>query len=53
MPTVMNIGEAAGFAAAMALPSGDIRAVDIPALRDRLIVHGAALEPMAHKRARL
>jgi hypothetical protein len=53
MPTVMNIGEAAGFAAAMALPSGDIRAVDIPALRDRLIAHGAALEPMAHKRARL
>ena len=36
MPVVMNIGEAAGFAGAMSLPSGDVRNVDTGDLRRRL-----------------
>ncbi len=45
MPVVMNIGEAAGHAAALALPSGDIRGIDIAALRERIVGAGGVLEP--------
>lgn len=48
MPPVMNIGEAAGFAAAMAAASRDVRAIDVAKLRRTLIDHGAALEPIRH-----
>ena len=36
MPVVMNIGEAAGIAAAMSLPGGNVRGVDVEDLRRRL-----------------
>ncbi len=36
MPVVMNIGEAAGTAAAMSLPSGNVRGIAIEELRRRL-----------------
>ena len=45
MATVMNIGEAAGLAAAHALPAGDVRAIDISQLRQALRDAGAVLEP--------
>lgn len=45
MPPVMNIGEAAGHAAAMVLPEGDTRSVDIEALRDRIRESGGVIEP--------
>ena len=35
-PVVMNIGEAAGIAAAMSLPDGNVRGVDVEDLRRRL-----------------
>jgi hypothetical protein len=44
MPIAMAIGEAAGVAAAMALPGGaDVRAVDAAALRARLVERGASI----------
>jgi hypothetical protein len=44
MPVCLAMGEAAGAAAAMAVASGgDVRAVDVPALRQHLIAHGAYL----------
>lgn len=45
MPQVMNLGEAAGCAAAMALPDGDIRSIDIRGLQDRIRAGGGILEP--------
>ncbi len=45
MPVVMNLGEAAGYAAAMALPEGDVRAIDVPALQQRVRDGGGVLEP--------
>ena len=45
MPTVMNIGEAAGYAAALTLPAGDVRAVDVPALQGKIRDAGGVLEP--------
>ena len=43
MPIVMAIGEAAGCAAQMALPQGDVRAIDVQALRGRLVERGASI----------
>jgi hypothetical protein len=45
MPPVMNIGEAAGFAAALSLPKGDVRKIDVKALQQRIIDNGGLLEP--------
>ena len=45
MPTVMNVGEAAGYAAALALPAGDVRAVDVRALQGKIRDAGGVLEP--------
>jgi len=45
MPIVMNIGEAAGIAAAMSLPQGDVREVDIQSLQQRIRAAGGVLEP--------
>jgi hypothetical protein len=45
MPPVMNIGEAAGYAAALALPRGDVRKVRIAALQDRIRAGRGLLEP--------
>jgi hypothetical protein len=44
MPVVMNIGEAAGTAAAMSLPAGDVRAIDVQDLRRRIRQSGGVLE---------
>lgn len=49
MPPVMNFGEAAGLAAAMSLPAGDVRAINVQELRNRLRRNGAAIEPLAMK----
>lgn len=46
MPTVMNIGEAAGTAAALALPSGDVRGVNVAELQRHIRANGGALEPL-------
>ena len=46
MPPVMNIGEAAGYASAMSLPGGDVRKIDVKALRDRIRAGGGVLEPV-------
>lgn len=43
MPIVMAIGEAAGAAAARAREAGDVRAIDVPALRQRLVERGASI----------
>lgn len=43
MPIVMAIGEAAGAAAATTREVGDVRAVDVPALRARLVERGASI----------
>ena len=43
MPIVMAVGEAAGCAAQMALPAGDVRAIDVQALRGRLVERGASI----------
>jgi hypothetical protein len=43
MPVVMNIGEAAGIAAAMALPSGAVRRIDVQDLRRRIVACGGTL----------
>ncbi len=45
MPTVMCIGQAAGHAAAMALPEGDVRAIDVGALQQAIRDAGGVLEP--------
>jgi hypothetical protein len=45
MPPVMNIGEAAGYAAAMSLPSGNVRGIDVQALRERIRQAGGVIEP--------
>ena len=45
MPTVMCIGQAAGTAAAMSLPSGEVRRIDVQALRRRIRDAGGILEP--------
>jgi hypothetical protein len=45
MPTVMCIGQAAGAAAAMALPAGDVRGVDVAALQQAIRQAGGVLEP--------
>ena len=42
-PIVMNIGQAAGVAAAMAAGGGDVRAIDVPALQAELKVQGAII----------
>lgn len=43
MPIVMAIGEAAGCAAQMALEDADVRAVDVQALREKLVERGASI----------
>ncbi len=48
MPVVMNIGEAAGIAAALSLPAGDVRRIDIADLRRRIVALGGVLDPRAH-----
>jgi len=45
MPTVMCVGQAAGIAAAMSLPGGDVRAIDVQDLRRRVRQAGGVLEP--------
>ena len=45
MPPVMCIGQAAGTAAAMSLPDGDVRSIDIEQLRQRIRDAGGVLEP--------
>jgi len=45
MPPVMCIGQAAGIAAAMALPAGHIREIDVQELRQRIRDAGGVLEP--------
>jgi hypothetical protein len=45
MPTVMCIGQAAGIAAAMALPSGCVRGIDVQELGAKIRQAGGALEP--------
>ena len=45
IPTVMNIGEAAGYAAAMSLAGGDVRSIDVRKLQDRIRLFGGILEP--------
>ena len=47
MPTIYNVGEAAGFAAAMSLPSGETRAVKIAALQKKIRASAGILEPRA------
>lgn len=44
MPVVMNIGEAAGHAAALALPGGEVRAVPIGELQRRIRDAGGVIE---------
>ncbi len=44
MPPVMNIGEAAGHAAAMSLPSGQVRDIDVETLRRKIRNTGGILE---------
>jgi hypothetical protein len=46
MATVMNIGEAAGLAAALSLPKGVVRTVCINALQERIVAHGGLLAPV-------
>jgi len=43
MPVVMCIGQAAGFASAMSLPSGDVRSIDVAELRKRIVDAGGVL----------
>lgn len=43
-PTVMCLGDAAGFAAAMSLPSGDIRKIDVLELRQKIRDYGGVIE---------
>ena len=45
MPVVMCIGQAAGQAAAAALPEGDVRRIDVQALRASIRDAGGILEP--------
>lgn len=47
MPIVMAIGEAAGVAAARVREAGDVRAVDVPALRGRLVERGASIHGLS------
>jgi hypothetical protein len=44
MPSVMAVGQAAGTAAAMALPGGDVRSVPVEALQAALREAGAVIE---------
>lgn len=46
MPTVMCIGQAAGIAAAMSLPSGKVADIDVQQLRRRIRDAGGALDPL-------
>jgi len=45
MPPVMCIGQAAGTAAAMSLPDGNVRNIDVGQLRQRIRDAGGVLEP--------
>jgi hypothetical protein len=45
MPTVMCIGQAAGIAAAMSLPAGDVRGIDVAELQQAIRDSGGVLEP--------
>ncbi len=45
MPVVMNIGEAAGYAAALAREAGDTRSIDIDTLQRKIRDAGGSLEP--------
>ncbi len=45
MPPVMNIGQAAGYAAAMSLHAGDVRDIDVQALQQKIRDAGGVLEP--------
>jgi len=47
MPTVMCIGQAAGHAAAMCLPGGNVRSVDVRCLQEAIRNAGGVLEPEA------
>jgi len=44
MPTVMCIGQAAGIAAAMSLPPGSVREMDVQELRRKILAGGGVLE---------
>ena len=46
MPAVMCIGQAAGIAAAMSLPAGRVRDIDVQGLRQRIRDAGGVLEPV-------
>jgi len=45
MPTVMCIGQAAGIAAALSLPGGNVREVDVQEFRRKIRTAGGVLEP--------
>ncbi len=47
MPIVMAIGEAAGVAAQRALAGGDVRGIDVAALRARLVERGASIHGLS------
>ncbi len=49
MPVVMNVGEAAGIAAAMSLPAADVRKIDIRQLQKAIRDGGGILEPRTTK----
>ena len=44
-PTVMCLGDAAGFAAALSLPQGDVRKIDVSVLRQNIRDYGGVIEP--------
>jgi hypothetical protein len=45
MPSVMCIGDAAGFAAALSLPQGDVRQIDVSTLRQKIRDYGGIIDP--------
>jgi len=44
MPTSMCTGQAAGIAAAMSLPSGEVRKIDVQGLRRRIVADGGVID---------
>lgn len=45
MATIYNLGEAAGYAAALSLPAADVRLINVPALQQKIRATGGCLEP--------